>query len=99
MKFEERVDNEVAQETILYFKVSNEVLEEYTGRTYPDAVSAEVSLTFPLNDLDLEKMNASISPTRYDEEWDAYEEYDWTDVELSEDEVAQLMELFEEATI
>jgi len=79
--------------TSLYFVAPKEMLKTFIpNNDYPEAVSMEISLEFPMQE-NLESKYASIcvSPTRQYE--DTTEEYDWYDVDLPYDEVEELIAL------
>jgi hypothetical protein len=53
----------------------------------------EISLEFPTDSAEPEYVDVSISPTRYVEEDDSYEDYDWQDFSLPYVEINELIEL------
>ena len=92
IKFDEGWNKE-DNETVLYFIAPKEML----WGDYPEAVSMEISLEFPTDSAEPEYVNASISPTRYDEEYDCYEDYDWRDIDMPWVEIRELIELARQA--
>lgn len=87
--FDERYDDEESETTTLYFIAPKEILSEY-GFEYPEAVSAEISLEFPIDVLVAEHAYEQISPT------DANgSDYDWNDIELPYNTICDLIELAE----
>jgi hypothetical protein len=64
---------------------------------YPEAVSMEISVEFPTDSAEAAYAEVSVSPTRYDEEDDYYEDYDWRDYSLPDVEVNELIELARKA--
>lgn len=81
--------NKEDNETVLYFTAPIEML----WGDYPDAVSMEISVEFPTDHAEAAYANVEISPTRYDEENDCYEDYDWSELSLSDADVNALIEL------
>lgn len=81
--------NKQDNETILFFTAPKEML----WGDYPEAVSMEISLEFPTDSAEAAYVDVSISPTRYVEEDDSYEDYDWQDFSLSYVEINELIEL------
>ena len=64
-------------------------------KEYPEAVSMEISIEFPMGHIEPRYADVCISPTRYDEETDSYEDYDWYDIDLPYDEIEELIRLSE----
>lgn len=85
--------NKEDNETVLYFIAPKEML---VG-DYPEAISAEISLEFPTDCAKADYVGAYISPTRYVEEDDGYEDYDWCDLSLSDAYINELIELARKA--
>lgn len=85
--------NKEDNETALFFTVPKEIL----CGNYPDAVSAEISIEFPTDLAEAEYATVEISPTRYVEEDDGYEDYDWCELILSDEEINALIELARKA--
>ena len=85
--------NKEDNETMLYFTAPKEML---IGN-YPEAVSMEISLEFPTDHAEAEYVDVCVSPTRYVEEDDSYEDYDWYDVVMPKEEVNELIELARQA--
>lgn len=92
IKFDESWNKE-DNETVLYFTAPKELLWE----DYPEAVSAEIMLEFPTDSAEAEYVDAYISPTRYVEEDDGYEDYDWQDISLTNTQINELIELARQA--
>lgn len=93
IKFDERYDDTESELTTLYFIASKEMLAEL-GFDYPDAVSMEISLEFPLGTLVAERADACISPTDEDGT-----DYDWNDVDLPYNDVVELILLAEKEEV
>ena len=94
IKFDERYDSIENEETTLYFTAPATILKVLLpGKDYPDAVGTEISLEFPLNDVLAYTASVSVSPTRYVEKSDSFEDYDWNDIVLPEDEIEELIKL------
>ena len=93
IKFDERYDNEDYETTTLYFIAPKEMLKTMMVNDYPDAVSMEISIEFPTECIAPKYASVCISPTRYDEDTDSYEDYDWYDIDLPYDEIDELISL------
>lgn len=91
VKFDERVDCVDSKTTTLYFIAPKEWLKSFTGHDYPEAVSMEVSLEFPFCSIDAVNASVSVSPTMQCD--DGCTDYDWTDVDLSVEEIKALINL------
>jgi len=92
IKFDERYDDEYNGDTTLYFIAPKEMLDNFFPKgTYPDAVSMEISIEVPTNNIEANNANVSISPTRKTE--DGYEDYDWTDVDVPYEEIEMLLSI------
>ena len=70
----------------LYFIAPKEWLEGL----YPDAVHTEISVEYPLNCPEAYAATVMVSPTR-DLGEDGYEDYDWSDLELSLSDIDELI--------
>lgn len=90
IKFDERYDDENSKLTTLYYIAAKEMLIEY-GYNYPEAVSMEISIEFPLNNLVAEHAYVSISPTN-----EEGTDYDWNDINLPYNEINELIKLAEQ---
>ena len=93
IKFDERYDKAESNTTTLYFTAPKDILSNLYPNDYSEAISAEISIEVPTNDMRTENARVSISPTMYIEEEDAYTDYDWTDIELPLSEIEELIEL------
>lgn len=92
IKFDERYDSEDYGTTTLYFIAPKEMLKEFIPtKYYPDAISMEISIEFPTNHIEANYANVCVSPTREDE--NGTEEYDWNDVNITNDEIEGLIKL------
>lgn len=92
--FEEKVRTDYFNLTSFYFIVSTKVLEELTGKKYEDASTGTVCLEFYEDEIKYDKGHFCISPTK--EIDGAMTDYDWSDIELSQDDVIQLLALANE---
>lgn len=92
IKFDEAWNKE-DNETVLYFTAPKEML----WGDYPEAVSMEISLEFPTDMAEAAYAIVEVSPTRYIEEDDSYEDYDWREIGLPDVEVNELIELARKA--
>ena len=92
IKFDERYDSEDYGTTTLYFIAPKEMLKEFIPtKSYPDAISMELSIEFPTNHVEADYANVYVSPTRENE--NVIEEYEWHDVNISNDEIEGLIKL------
>lgn len=89
IEFDERYDDEEEGTTTLYFTAPKEMLDG----DYPEAVSMEISVELPTDDMEARYASVEFSPTRYVEEDDGYEDYDWYDVEMSNEDIEALIDL------
>lgn len=87
IEFEEKFIDEEFETMTLYFIAPKEILN---GK-FPEADFATISVEFPTSNPQPEFSSVMYSPTIYDEENDAYEDYAWFDVELSYSEIAKLL--------
>ena len=91
IKFDERHDND--GETTLYFIAPKEMLDNFFPKgKYPDAISTEISVEVPANNI--EDALVSISPTIKTE--DGYEDFDWMDIDIPLEEIEELLKLCKE---
>lgn len=88
IKFEEEYIDENDNVT-LYFVAPKEILPLFGINIAPDDISAEIALEF-VGGFDPECACASISPTKEVEE-NCTEDYDWNDIDLSYNDVEELM--------
>lgn len=92
IEFEERYDDGEGT-TTLYFIAPKEMLKTTMIKDYPEAVAMEISIELPTNNMEARYAGVSVSPTRYVEEDDGYEDYDWYDIYLPYDEIEELIDL------
>ena len=91
IKFDERYDSQEYGTTTLYFIAPKEMLKKFMPTNdYPEAISMEISIEFPLNVAVVEHAYVSISPTNADGE-----DYDWYDVDIPYDGIEELIKLAE----
>ena len=92
IKFDEEYINSDYGTDTYYFTADKGMLNIFHGNyDFSEAVSAEISIELPHNSLDAKDADVCISPTR---EIDGMlEDYDWHDVELSYEEVEELISL------
>ena len=89
IKFDERYDDDYSNETTLYFIAPKEMLDNFFPKgKYPDAVSMEISIEVPTDKIEVRYAGVSISPTRKEDY--GYDDYDWTDVDISYEEIETL---------
>ena len=88
IEFEERWDSEVYETTTLYFIAPKEMLRTTMVKDYPEAVSMEISIEFPMNHIEASYADVCVSPTNKEGE-----DYDWYDIDLPYDEIEALIEL------
>lgn len=93
IKFENSYINEEYDTITLYFEAPKEMLD---GK-YPEAESMEISIECPKEYIDARYASVMFSPTRYVEEFESYTDYDWFDVDMSYEEIEELIKLAEES--
>lgn len=76
--------------TTLYFGAPKEMLDG----EYPEAVSMEISVEFPIVCMEASAASVECSPTEYDEETDSYTDYDWFDVDMSYEDIEKLFDIY-----
>lgn len=80
--------------TTLYFYGPKELLQRWVPNSdYPDAISMEISITFPGKRAEVSCVQVSVSPTRKVE--GGTEDYDWHDIELPGEEIEKLIRMAE----
>ena len=72
---------------VLYFDAPVELLP----KKHKDAEFATMSIIWPIWYPVLSEITVSISPTKFDIQKDAYMDYDWTDLDISEKEIYELI--------
>ena len=82
---------------VLWFTAPKEILEDIFSNKYPEAENAEISLDFPTLELVAGNAIVEISPTKYDEDEEAYVDYDWNEIDIPLDEIAALIKLAKES--
>lgn len=65
-------------------------MDKFYIELYPDAVHTEISVEYPLNCPEAYAATVMVSPTR-DLGEDGYEDYDWSDLELSLSDIEALI--------
>jgi len=95
IKFDERYDDEDYKTTTLYFIAPKEMLKTIMTNDYPDAVSMEISIEFPMGYIDATYADVCVSPTSYDKETNSYYEYDWYYIDMPYNEINELILLAE----
>jgi hypothetical protein len=95
IQFQERCDNEDDNTTTLYFTAPKEMLSKIVPTIeYPEAVAMEISIEFPLNHIEANLADVSVSPV--DSEKECYDWYD--DIILLLSEIEELISLAEKET-
>ena len=93
IEFDERFDDVEEGTTTLYFTAPKELLKTTMINDYPEAVAMEISIELPTDNMDARYADIEVSPTRYVEEDDGYEDYDWYSIDLPYEEVEELIDL------
>ncbi len=86
--FEEQYKSNEHETVTLYFFAP----KEWLGGSYPNAISAEISVEYPVTHPEAIYATVMMSPTRVTEN-DSVEDYDWYDIVLLPTEIEQLMDL------
>lgn len=89
IQFDDKWVKEDEGVTRLYFIAPKDTL----GSQYPDAEHAEICVEFPTERPKANCSVVSVSPTKYFEEEDGYVDYDWSDVDLPDEEIKELIAL------
>lgn len=87
IKFEERSDSTVRNITNLYFIAPKEML----GNKYPEAESMEICITVPSDSLAANSAFVTCSPTKFDDKLQCHVDYDWSDIEMSMEDITELL--------
>ena len=90
-KYDESYENEYYGTVTHYFIAPVELLAKWLRGSYPDAVSAEISIEVPVDYQEASEASVCISPTR--DEDGCLTDYDWNAVEIGYDEIEFLLEL------
>lgn len=91
VRFDERYDSEECETTTLYFAAAREILNGFFNESFPEAVSAEISIEFPTDHIEANYASVCMSPTRCNNEM--FEDYDWRDVDLPYGDIEKLIDL------
>lgn len=91
IKFEERYDSEDYKTTTFYFVADTSLLNELVGNKYPEANGMTISIECPMNCFDA--CNASVKISPYEKVDETTTDYDWTDIDLSYDEIETLINM------
>lgn len=73
--------------TTLYFEAPKELL----NGEYPEAEFMTIRVEFPTGNPEPSCSEVSYSPTMYDPEEEAYVDYDWSDMDISYEDVKELL--------
>ena len=95
IELEDKYVSDTYGTTTLYFSAPKELLNS----EYPEAVSAEISVEFPTDHPEACLAGVEISPTEYDEEGDAYTDYEWLSVDMAYEDIERLMNMAKEDNI
>lgn len=94
IRFDERYDDDYYGKTTLYFNAPKETLDNFFAKgKYPNAVSMEIAIEFPTNNIEAKNVEVSVSPTKKIE--NKYEYYDWIDVDIPYEEIEKLLVIAE----
>ena len=92
IKFEESCNKENGT-TKMWFTGPKEMLD----KKYPEAEFITIQIECPTEYISSSYANVSFSPTKYDKEQEAYTDYYWYDVDMSEENINELIKLAEES--
>lgn len=88
IKFDEAyIDEE--EETITFYYVAP---KEFLLGNYPEAVSTEISVEFPINHIEARYAGVGISPIEVEDDG-SLSYYDWYDISLPYEEIEELISL------
>lgn len=95
IKFDERYDCEENKTTTFYFNAPKEMLEIFGLKkcNHPEAVSMEISIECPTDNIEAAYASVSISPTKYDKHTNSYVDYDYQDIDLCYNDINDLISL------
>ena len=93
IKFEESYVSEEYGTITLYFIAPTEML----NGEYPEAECMTISVECPREYISPSYATVMFSPTKYDEDEEAYSDYDWFDVDMSYEDIEALIELAEQS--
>jgi len=93
IKFDESHISEEHDTITLYFTAPKDLF----GNIDEDAESVEISVECPREYISARYASVEYSPTKYDEEENAYTDYDWRDISLPYEEIEALIKLAEES--
>lgn len=97
IEFDCLVRSERENTTTLYFTAPEELLYDLIGYDYVEAEHSEISIEFPTGNRCVKDSTVMVSPTRYNEEDDGYEDYDWRVIWLSGEDIERLFQIADEA--
>lgn len=86
--FDEQYKSDEYETVTLYFFAP----KEWLGGLYPEAISAEISVEYPVAHPEAIYGTVMMSPTRVTDN-NSVEDYDWYDIVLLPTEIEQLMDL------
>lgn len=91
--FEEYFYSDNDQCEVYYFIIEKDLLDDIVQRNYKTAIKGSLCIELDANG---NLLNAAVSPTEYDESEDCLVDFDWTDIDITEDELKMLMEIARE---
>ena len=89
-QFDEVYRNDGYGEIVVYFNAPDFRLADY-----PESESTEISVCFPIGEVEPAKALTAISPTRWN--GDHFIDYDWHDITLSYEDIERLMAVADNA--
>ena len=92
--FEEKAD--MPTETSLYFLAPKNYIKRFVVKEYKDIEQTGIRIDFQKGRVKAELGAVSISPIRHDSEENIWESYDWTDIELSIEEIKTFISIAKE---
>lgn len=100
LKLEEEYIDEQNQITVVYLTGPKELVKELTGIDYPDASSTEICIEYPGEypfPEPEEPAVVRVSPTRLEDDGMTESDYDWTDIEVTPEDIVKLNNVIRES--
>ena len=97
IRFDERYDDNYSGETTLFFIAPTSLLDNFSPKgEYADAVGTEIAIEVPTNNIEAKNPELIVSISPIIETENGYE-YDWTDIDIPNEEIETLLVIAMEA--
>ena len=94
VKFNDSYEDKENETVTFYYLAPIDYIKTILGKEYKEAVALDISLEFPVDNIEADYVFAQASPVREIE--DGTESYDWSDIVLDKDDINRLISLAEE---